>query len=221
VRITHRASIVRPACLIVVVALTACAQCGDKDLASSGTSGGTSGTGGTPGTGGGPSGAGGGSGTSGGSSGTGGSSATAGGEDSSVSGGEDSSVSGGEDSSVSGGEDSSVSGGEDSSVSGGEDASVTCAPPRVMCPGGCVDLISDPANCGGCGYVCYSPNPVLCPARCIGGITCAEHPCPCPFENCDGLAQNGCEVNLSNDPRNCGVCELVCQSGICVDGVCR
>jgi hypothetical protein len=37
-------------------------------------------------------------------------------------------------------------------------------------------------------------------------ITCASG-----FANCDGLAVNGCEINLTNNPQNCGGCGHVCS----------
>ena len=41
------------------------------------------------------------------------------------------------------------------SASGGAGGSM-CEPPLVMCPGGCVDLQTDIANCGQCGRYCLS-----------------------------------------------------------------
>lgn len=48
--------------------------------------------------------------------------------------------------------------------------------------------------------------------------------CPDGFGDCDGDPGNGCETELSADPRNCGMCANVCMVGNataqCSDGVC-
>ena len=46
-----------------------------------------------------------------------------------------------------------------------DEGCVTCLPPRVMCPAGCVDLLTDRNNCGRCGNVCP------------GGQACANGVC--------------------------------------------
>jgi hypothetical protein len=46
--------------------------------------------------------------------------------------------------------------------------------------------------------------------------------CPNGFANCDGIAASGCNVNLDDDPANCGACKDVCMPGkICVLGKCK
>jgi sugar lactone lactonase YvrE len=47
------------------------------------------------------------------------------------------------------------------------------------------------------------------------GLVCAP-----PTADCDGNPANGCEVNLSNDPSNCGMCTYSCGGGSCVNGAC-
>lgn len=85
------------------------------------------------------------------------------------------------------------------------DAGMECPPGLVLCRGACVDLTSDPLNCGLCGRVC------------AGGVDCRLGVC-CPFgfEVCGDRC-----VDLQNDPNNCGVCELSCFEGLqCVFGTC-
>jgi hypothetical protein len=49
-----------------------------------------------------------------------------------------------------------------------------------------------------------------------GGLTCPPH-----RADCDGNADNGCEVHLKNDSDNCGECGHACQSGDhCSNGEC-
>lgn len=56
----------------------------------------------------------------------------------------------------------------------------------------CVDLLSDPNNCGSCGNLCGS------------GATCCAGTC----------------ANLQSSPGNCGACGTVCGSGVCNSGTC-
>src|SRR5262249_20817123 len=45
--------------------------------------------------------------------------------------------------------------------------------------------------------------------------------CNTGFADCDHSSANGCEVNLSIDPNNCGGCGVVCGAGqVCSGGVC-
>jgi hypothetical protein len=41
--------------------------------------------------------------------------------------------------------------------------------------------------------------------------------------DCDGMPANGCEVNLSSDDNNCGMCGIVCVApdNDCRSYVCR
>jgi len=47
--------------------------------------------------------------------------------------------------------------------------------------------------------------------------------CPPNMANCDGIAADGCNVNLMNDPDNCGSCNDVCMGILphCVGGSCK
>ena len=72
---------------------------------------------------------------------------------------------------------------------------------------GCeVNLSFDPANCAGCGHVCYAPNATV---GCSSG-NCTITSCLAGFEDCDALFSDGCEVNITNSVSNCGSCGTVC-----------
>jgi hypothetical protein len=91
---------------------------------------------------------------------------------------------------------------------------------------GCeVNTTASLSNCGGCGLVCDVPN---AGEACLGG-TCVMGACSAGFANCDGIASNGCEVNLTTSLSNCGGCNLACNlanageaclGGSCVLGAC-
>ncbi|TML83091.1 MAG: hypothetical protein E6G07_01950, partial [Actinobacteria bacterium] len=66
-----------------------------------------------------------------------------------------------------------------------------CLSPRELCPdGSCLDLHTDPHNCGSCGH------------RCSSGHVCSKGRCTlvCPGgeTNCSGHC-----VHLATDPHNC------------------
>jgi len=70
----------------------------------------------------------------------------------------------------------------------------------------CVDLLTDPVNCGGCG--------VVCPA----GTSCENGQCECPGTNelCDGVC-----LDVLTDRLNCGGCGVMCTyDSQCVVGEC-
>ena len=92
---------------------------------------------------------------------------------------------------------------------------------------GCeVDTTGDPDHCGGCATVCTAP-PNASPA-CDSG-KCSFR-CKLHFFDCDGEAKNGCELDATADPLNCGhcgnVCPLLpnaapaCQAALCGIGAC-
>jgi|GEM_PF-1241777 len=75
-------------------------------------------------------------------------------------------------------------------------ASSAGARPPVSCDEGspcgvsCVDLDSDPNNCGGCGRTCVIPN---ASARCASG-QCQVASCEPGYLDQDGALDNGCEL---------------------------
>jgi N-acetylneuraminic acid mutarotase len=105
----------------------------------------------------------------------------------------------------------------------GRCAVASCAAGFANCDGvatnGCeVDTRGDIRNCGACGTVCAAGSAGTT-AACASG-TCALT-CGAATGNCDGLASNGCEVDLNADARHCGACGRACSAGLtCVVGVC-
>jgi hypothetical protein len=87
------------------------------------------------------------------------------------------------------------------------DAMSACMPGLTNCAGACVNLTSDPNNCGQCGDVCaMGPNSS---SRCQAGA-CVQS-CAAGFANCTGMPMAGCTTNLSSDVNNCGSCGTTCN----------
>ncbi|MBI5535748.1 MAG: hypothetical protein HY898_23655 [Deltaproteobacteria bacterium] len=86
---------------------------------------------------------------------------------------------------------------------------------QALCPVGfpnttwqCIDVASDPANCGGCSN------------QCGAGAACVAAQCACPTGQHYCYLQWGC-VDLLHDPEHCGYCGMKCPSGVsCTDGLC-
>jgi hypothetical protein len=97
-----------------------------------------------------------------------------------------------------------------------------CATGQTSCAGVCVNLQTDPNNCGNCGIVCAArPNASV---SCVSGN--CQYVCNAGFLDCNGLTIDGCEVNVLSDPNNCNGCALVCPphpnaSVACVNGSCQ
>jgi alpha-tubulin suppressor-like RCC1 family protein len=74
---------------------------------------------------------------------------------------------------------------------------------------GCeIDAQTDVRNCGACGNACSLDNaaPV-----CAAGA-CAIGSCTLGFADVDGIAANGCEVNLATSPLHCGAVGNLCSA---------
>ncbi len=116
-----------------------------------------------------------------------------------------------------------------------ECAAASCA--LVGCDAGFGDCDGNEANgcetsttdstqhCGACGAGCLLDNAA---ATCFAG-ECAVVVCDLGFEDCNGLAGDGCEVNLLVDAEHCGTCEIectyahataTCNQGTCAMGAC-
>ena len=66
-----------------------------------------------------------------------------------------------------------------------------CQDGLACCDGGCIDLLTDTANCGGCGSAC--PDLANAAETCTMG-TCGLGACEMGFDDCDKDPNNGCEV---------------------------
>lgn len=101
---------------------------------------------------------------------------------------------------------------------------VTDVHPDLPCPSGetrcgevCVDLLRNPENCGACNRPCSLPHTAT--STCSGG--CAPSVCLPSYADCNHVAVDGCEINTSNDVRNCGSCGTQCPLGqVCSSGSC-
>lgn len=94
------------------------------------------------------------------------------------------------------------------------DTMLTCVEGEP-CFGVCVDPLTDPFNCGGCGRTCVIPG---AEAACTEG-RCALTGCTEGLADCDGLIGNGCERAV--DCAESAACTTTCGSqGItrCGDG---
>ncbi len=92
-----------------------------------------------------------------------------------------------------------------------------CPSGMSRCEGACIDVTSDPSNCGDCNVVCSPQNGE---GTCESG-SCAIGSCNSGFADCDGLESNGCEVRLGtvDDCSSCGdscAGTQVCSNNTCV-----
>jgi hypothetical protein len=86
------------------------------------------------------------------------------------------------------------------------DSPEVCPEGQALCGDLCVDLSSDPRNCGRCGIACR-PDQV-----CSGG-SCA---CSVLMIECGGQC-----VDTNSNPDHCGGCNIACPEGmVCSGGVC-
>ena len=96
-----------------------------------------------------------------------------------------------------------------------------CQPGFADCDGlatnGCeVELAVDAAHCGACGRACAVANGQ---AQCAAGV-CARARCNATFDDCDGVASNGCEARIDSTT-HCGRCGNACTVNmLCTAGTC-
>ncbi len=80
--------------------------------------------------------------------------------------------------------------------------------------------LSDPENCGECGFSCAADH---ADSNCINGM-CFMGDCHEGFANCNHNNADGCEVNVGEDAGNCGACDRVCElqyaTAACIGGDC-
>ena len=87
---------------------------------------------------------------------------------------------------------------------------------------GCeVQIDADPQACGDCGTVCPSANNAR--PLCVRGS--CDLMCEPGFGDCNGRADDGCELDVRSNIRNCGACGRACdmsanQTAQCLGGEC-
>ncbi len=108
--------------------------------------------------------------------------------------------------------------------------------PECMCPAGqtfcesgrigdldfgyCADLAWNKDACGACGNRCEN-DITNANEACVYGK--CDWSCNAGWGDCNGNRDDGCETNISADPKNCGGCGIVCDGvagQACVDGQC-
>lgn len=101
----------------------------------------------------------------------------------------------------------------------------SCDAGTMECSNACVDIASDPNNCGGCK--------IVCPGAAVSGFNSHATPicrsgvcgltCDTGWADCDSKASNGCEINTARDPGHCGSCTNACDGSNgqpCITGTC-
>ena len=95
-----------------------------------------------------------------------------------------------------------------------------------------VDLRRDQNHCGACGHACITMEPLHMTSRCVDGaceLECLSPPrpvhpdffFPTSFQNCNGVLDDGCEVDVLSDDENCGACGNACPADQhCFEGQC-
>jgi hypothetical protein len=72
-------------------------------------------------------------------------------------------------------------------------------------------------NCGGCELPCPTAHAT---PKCVAAL-CTVAACDKGWGDCNASAMDGCETDLSSDPKSCGMCGKACGMGQkCVQGTC-
>ena len=116
-------------------------------------------------------------------------------------------------------------------IKNGQETDVDCGGPQ--CPacqtgkaclvnGDCVSNACMANVCQPVACTCMLPNAT---SKCNAANMCVITVCNSGWADCDGNANDGCETNVTNDPRNCGGCGVVCPNeqngtGACSNGQC-
>lgn len=89
-----------------------------------------------------------------------------------------------------------------------------------------INLMNDPRNCGACGVSCEDYGPIGMIGQCVQGkcdfqcVIALEDPIQ-KLKNCNGILDDGCEIDVYSDPKNCGICGNECAEGTpCIEGRC-
>jgi len=83
-----------------------------------------------------------------------------------------------------------------------------CTGDDICCGGVCIDPLTDPANCGGCGNDCDEQVVNVSAARCVEG-TCDYAGCAAGYLDCNDNRSDGCETEMSTT--RCGECDTNCE----------
>ncbi len=109
-------------------------------------------------------------------------------------------------------------------------AATDCPAPYATCPDqsgslpayACgTNLATDSRNCGGCGVLCRgAPNTAYhLNVACVDGE--CQGLCEQGFLDCNGIIDDGCEVDPQKNRQNCGGCGNKCPDGVaCINGSC-
>ncbi len=94
-----------------------------------------------------------------------------------------------------------------------------CSTTTRCCSGKCVDLQTTAAHCGTCATACGAQNGA---AKCLAGVCSIT--CSSGFGDCNAMAKDGCETDLSVSVDHCGSCTNVCMaphaSSLCERSLC-
>jgi hypothetical protein len=89
------------------------------------------------------------------------------------------------------------------------------------CNSACLDVLNDPANCGGCMSSCTGSE--TCEFGVCGFDSCTPSELGGPCHTDGGAGQccgSGCS-DTTSDPANCGGCGIGCGDAGCLEGVCE